>query len=433
MIGPTEVGVMMMLGLLVLLLIGMPIAFALGLVGLVGLAAIRGLPSLGFLAGNFPYSATAELGLIIIPLFLFMGHLAFSAGLSSRAYAAARSWVGHVRGGLAMATVYGCAGFATVSGSSVATAATMARVAVPEMLEAGYSTRLAAGCVAAGGTLGVLIPPSGILVIYSIATGVSLSELLIAAIVPGILTALLYAAGIAIMVRVDPSLVPTQRPARATWRERARSLLGAWEAALLFFIVMGSIYLGFATPTEAAAVGAAVAMVIALFRTRGDRRALGKGLIETGATTASIFALIVGAGLFGLALATTQIPQDLAAWVGTLGLGPTSLLICLLLPYLLLGAFVDGLSMILLTMPVVYPIIQQAGIDPVLFGILVTKMTEIGAITPPVGLNVFVVQGAVPELSIGDAFRGAMPFVLIEGLIVLLLIAAPVITLGFIR
>ncbi|MEZ5653928.1 MAG: TRAP transporter large permease [Burkholderiaceae bacterium] len=433
MISPTEVGLLMMAGLLVLLFIGMPIAFSLGLIGLAGLAATRGLPSLTFLAGNFPYSATAELGLIIIPLFLFMGHLAFSAGLSSRAYTAARSWVGHVPGGLAMATVYGCAGFATVSGSSVATAATMAKVAVPEMLNAGYSARLAAGCVAAGGTLGVLIPPSGILVIYSIATGVSLSELLIAAVVPGVLTALLYALGIAVMVRRDPSLVPTQRPARASWRERTRSLLGAWEAGLLFLLVMGSIYLGVATPTEAAAVGAAVALLIAFARTRGDRGALGRGLIETGTTTASIFALIVGAGLFGLALATTQIPQDLAEWVGTLGLGPTTLLICLLLPYLVLGAFIDGLSMILLTMPVVYPIIEQAGIDPVLFGILVTKMTEIGAITPPVGLNVFVVQGAVPELNITDAFRGAAPFVVIEGVVVLLLIFVPILTLGFIR
>lgn len=214
---------------------------------------------------------------------------------------------------------------------------------------------------------------------------------------------------------------------------RANAVLGAWEAALLFLIVMGSIYLGFATPTEAAAVGAAVAMLIALFRTRGDRRELGKGPMETGATTASIFALIVGAGLFGLALATTQIPQDLAAWVGTLALGRTTLLICLLLPYLVLGAFVDGLSMILLTMPVVFPIINQAGIDPVFFGILVTKMTEIGAITPPVGLNVFVVQGTVPELSVAEVFRGAAPFVVIEMLIVLLLIAVPAITLGFIR
>ncbi|MGE0314004.1 MAG: TRAP transporter large permease [Lautropia sp.] len=430
---PTDIGIAMMVALPVLLVIGMPIAFALGAIGLVGLAAIRGLPSLNFLAGNFPYSATAELSLIIVPLFLFMGHLAFSSGLSGRAYAAARSWVGHVPGGLAMATVYGCAGFATVSGSSVATAATMARVAVPEMLEAGYSKRLAAGCVAAGGTLGVLIPPSGILVIYSIATGVSLSELLIAAVIPGVLTALLYAAGIAAMVRIDPSLVPAARAPRAGWAARGRALLGAWEAVLLFAIVMGSIYLGFATPTEAAAVGAAVALAIALARTRGNRKALGRGLIETGVTTSSIFALIVGAGLFGLALATTRIPQDLAAWVGTLGLGSTTLLVCLLLPYLLLGAFIDGLSMILLTMPVVYPIIQQAGIDPVLFGILVTKMTEIGAITPPVGLNVFVVQGAVPELSIGDAFRGAAPFVLIECLIVLLLVAFPGITLGLLR
>jgi len=428
--GPTEVGLLMAGGLVVLLLLGMPIAFALGLTGLAGLAATRGWTSLQFLAGNFPYSATAELALIILPLFLFMGYLAFAAGLSARAYTAARHWVGHLSGGLATATVFACAGFATVSGSSVATAATMARIAAPEMLAAGYSRRLTAGCIAAGGTLGVLIPPSGILVIYSIATAVPLSDLLIAAIVPGILSAVVYAVGISLIARFDPQTRAAQTMTRSSWGERFRSLLAAWEAALLFLLVMGSIYLGLATPTEAAAVGAAVALVIAIVRTRGRRASLVEGLTETGVATSSIFALVVGAGLFSLGLATTQIPQNLAGWVGGLALSPTALFILILVPYIVLGAFIDGLSMILLTMPVVFPIIEQAGIDPVLFGILVTKTTEIGVITPPVGLNVFVVKSAVPEIDIGDAFRGCLPFVLMEFLLMGLLILFPVLSLG---
>ena len=431
MLDPTMVGFLMAGGLILLLLLGMPIAFALGLSGLAGLAATRGWASLQFLAGNFPYSATAELALIIIPLFLFMSHLAFAAGLSARAYACARHWVGHLSGGLATATVFACAGFATVSGSSVATAATMARIAAPEMLAAGYSPRLTAGCVAAGGTLGVLIPPSGILVIYSIATAVPLSALLIAAIVPGILTAVVYALGIGLIARLDLRTRSAQRTVqRSSWGQRLRSLGAAWEAALLFFLVMGSIYLGFATPTEAAAVGAAVALLIAIIRTRGQRQSLIQGLTETGVATSSIFALVVGAGLFSLALATTRIPQELAGWVGGLDLSPTLLFMLILVPYIVLGAFIDGLSMILLTMPVAFPIIEQAGIDPVLFGILVTKTTEIGAITPPVGLNVFVVKSAVPQIDIGDAFRGCIPFVLMEILIMILLILFPGLSLG---
>ena len=430
MIDATTVGYLMLVGLCLLLAMGMRIAFALGLVGLGGLIAIRGWSSLEFLAGAQPLSATANLTLIIVPLSLFMGHLALTAGLSDKAFAAARDWVGHVHGGLAIASVFACAAFATVSSSSVATAATMSRIAIPNMLRAGYSQRLAAGAVAAGGTLGVLIPPSGVLVIYSLATGVSLTKLLISAVVPGILTAIVYGVGIHTLARRDPSMVKAIRIAPPPLLQRIRSLADCWEVMLLFVIVMGAIYAGFATPTEATAVGAGTALLIALRHTRGRRHLLIDGLIDTGVASAAVFALIIGSGLFGLAFATTQIAQSLAGWVASFDLSPTVLLILILLPYLVLGCFIDGLSMILLTMPTVFPIVVAANIDPLLFGILITKMTEIGAITPPVGLNVFVVKSGCPEIAIGEAFKGSLPFVAMELLLIGILIAFPGLTTG---
>ncbi|WP_249690917.1 TRAP transporter large permease [Stappia sp. WLB 29] len=420
-----EISLLMGGMLIVLLLIGTPISFALGATGVAGLALARSWQSVLFLIGSKPFAFTAELTLIIVPLFLLMGHLAFSAGISRRAFEAARAWVGHIRGGLAMTTILASALFATVSGTSVATAATIGRIAIPEMLRFGYSERLAAGAVAAGGTLGVLIPPSGVLVIYSIATGTRLSDLLLAAILPGIMTAAAYMVGVHLLARFHSGFQSTQVLPREGWTRRGTTLLKAWDLWLLFAVVIGSIYAGVATPTEAAGVGATMALVIALFRLRGNVRQLVSGFIETAVSTAAIFALIIGAGLFSLGLSATQVPQDLAAWVAMQDVSPTVLLILVLLPFLFLGAVVDGLSMILLMMPIVFPIITDAGIDPVLFGILVTKMTEIGVITPPVGLNVFVVKGAYPDIRISEAFKGCIPFVVIELILTGILIFCP--------
>lgn len=432
-ISQTETAILMLGMLFALLLIGLPIAFALAASGLTGLLSAKGPAAFNFLASSFPYSATAHLGYIIIPLFLFMGHMAFAGGLSARAFDAARRLVGHISGGLAIASVLACAAFATVSGSSVATAATMARVAIPEMLKAGYNQRLAAGCIAAGGTLGVLIPPSGILIIYSIATGVSVVDLLVAAIVPGFFTAGFYALGIYVLAKFGYGGGVTKVAETYTNRERLQGLAMGWEAILLFAIVMGSMYLGLATPTEAASVGALIALVIAVARARGRRgRIVWTGLKETGSSTAAIFALIIGSGFFSLGLATTQLPQQVVAWMGTLDLSPMMLLILILLPYLILGAFIDGISMILLTMPIVFPIVLDAGINPILFGILVTKMVEIGAMTPPVGLNVFVIRGAMPSLKLSEIYWGTVPFVIMELMIIAILIAFPWLTLGLI-
>jgi C4-dicarboxylate transporter, DctM subunit len=415
--------------LLVLLLCRLPIAFALAGAGVAGLLWARPLRAVEFLLSTFAYSATANFAYVVLPLFLFMGSMAFSAGLSRQAFDAGQKWLGQIPGGLAAATVFGCAAFSTICGSSVATASTMARVALPEMRRKGYAAPLAAGCIAAGGTLGVLIPPSGILVVYSIITDVSLVKLFVAAFVPGILTAIIYVIGIMIWVKLKPEIAPNPKDEEVpTWGERFSALGRTWELGLLFAAVMGTIYLGVATATEAAALGAFFAL-FAVLRRPGRKQAVLEGLRETGTATCSIFALVIGAGLFSLGLSTTGLPVKLAAMVTDLNLSQTATIIIILVPFLILGCFVDGLSMILITMPIVFPIVTAIKFDGVLFGLLVVKMVEIGAITPPVGLNAFVVKSMVPNIELKDVFLGCVPFVIMELIIVSLLIAFPQISL----
>jgi tripartite ATP-independent transporter DctM subunit len=429
---PTEQGSLLVLGLFGLLALGFPIALSLLSAGLIGILAMNGWRSADYLLGTLPYSITAEFAFIVIPLFLFMGHMAYSAGISAKGFQAARAWIGHFTGGLATSAVVACGAFATVSGSSIATAATVSKIAIPELLKAGYSKRLSGACVAVGGTLGVLIPPSTIMVLYSIATETPIPELFIAGVVPGLLTILVYAIGIWIIVKRDPKMKALTVQPRMSYRERLKITFSSWEILLIFTAVMGTLYTGIATASEAAGIGALVALGIAVYRGTSWLE-IKTGLQASGASTASIFFLIIGAGVFSAALATTQLPQSLAAWAIGLNLHPVVLLICLLIPFLILGCFVDAASMILLTMPVVFPIVKQAGIDPVLFGILVVKMTEIGCITPPVGLNVFVVATTNPQITIREIFQGVMPFFIMEIIIVGLLIAFPAITLFAIR
>lgn len=429
---PTEQGSLLVLGLFGLLALGFPIALSLLSAGLIGILAMNGWRSADYLLGTLPYSITAEFAFIVIPLFLFMGHMAYSAGISAKGFQAARAWIGHFTGGLATSAVVACGAFATVSGSSIATAATVSKIAIPELLKAGYSKQLSGACVAVGGTLGVLIPPSTIMVLYSIATETPIPELFIAGVVPGLLTILVYAIGIWIIVKRDPKMKALTVQPRMSYRQRLKITFSSWEILLIFIAVMGTLYTGIATASEAAGIGALVALGIAVYRGTSWME-IKAGLQSSGASTASIFFLIIGAGVFSAALATTQLPQSLAAWAIGLDLNPVVLLICLLIPFLILGCFVDAASMILLTMPVVFPIVKQAGIDPVLFGILVVKMTEIGCITPPVGLNVFVVATTNPQISIREIFQGVMPFFIMEIIIVGLLIAFPAITLFAVR
>ena len=426
MIDQTTAG-LVMLGLLPLLLVlGTPIGMSLAVSGIVGLVLTRGWAPMEFMLGTFSFAYTSNLAYIVLPLFLFMGHMTFASGVSERAFVAAQRLFGRMPGSLAIATVAASAGFAMVCGSSVASASTIGKVAIPEMLKRGYSPMLTAGVVAAGGTLGVLIPPSGILVVYSIATQTSIVDLFVAALVPGLVTALAYGLLVWSMVRLKPELGGRPDPADAARHGRLKALLASWEILLLFGIVMGSIYLGVATATEAAAVGALAATLLVLRRTGTNRLALVReGLRETGSATSSIFLLIIGAGLFSMALATTQLPVALAAWAGQFSENRYLVLLLLLIPYFILGMFIDGISMILLTMPIVFPIITQLGFDPVWFGIIVTKTVEIGLLTPPVGLNAFVVKNVAPQIPLPEIFKGCAPFVVVELLLIGALIAWP--------
>ena len=424
MIDQTTAG-LIMIGLLgLLLLLGTPIGFSLAASGIAGLLLVRGWAPMDFLVGSFSYSYIGNLSYIVLPLFLFMGHMTFASGVSERAFAAAQRLFGHIAGGLAIATIMASAAFAMVCGSSAASASTMGKIAIPEMLKRGYSRSLTAGSVAGGGTLGILIPPSGVLVVYSIATETSLLDLFVAALIPGAITTIVYALLISGMVKFRPSLAGPPLP-RSPISEKVRALFSSWEIILLFLIVMGGIYLGLATPTEAAAVGALVATVL-VFRQKGKKLAMiGEGLLETGSATATIFLLILGAGLFSTALSTTQIPNTLAAWAVQYSSNRYIVLVLILLAYFVLGMFIDGFSMILLTMPIVFPIILRLHFDPVWFGIIVTKTVEIGLLTPPVGLNAFVVKSVAPEIPLGEVFRGCVPFVVAECLIVALLVVFP--------
>ena len=429
---PAEQGFVLVGGLFLLLSLGFPIALSLLTCGVLGILAMRGWSAADYLLGTLPYSVTAEFAFIVVPLFLFMGHMAFSAGISEKGFKAATAWFGHIPGGLGISSVVACGAFATVSGSSIATAATISKIAIPQLLKAGYSKQLAGACVATGGTLGVLIPPSTVMVLYSIATETPIPALFMAGIVPGILTIIVYAIGIRFIVKRDPQMSQMTLSPKVPYGERLKITFSSWEIILVFGVVMGSLYSGLATATEAAGFGAFAALVIAIVR--GTRmKEIKEGLQTSGSSTASIFFLILGAGVFSAALATTQLPQNVATWAIGLRLDPVVLMILLLLPFLVLGCFVDAASMILLTMPVVFPIVKQAGIDPVLFGVLVVKMTEIGNITPPVGLNAFVVSATNPEVSIREVFRGIWPFFLMELFIVGLLIAFPAITLFAVR
>ncbi|MFU8864263.1 MAG: TRAP transporter large permease [Rhodobacterales bacterium] len=426
---PIEMGWITIGLLFILLIIGMPIAFSLIASAMVGIYFTRGSAGFEYVLATMPYSYVANFAYVVVPLFMMMSCLAFAAGISNRAFESAYKVTHGMRGGLATASVFACAAFSTVSGSSIATASSIARIAIPEMRAAGYSDRLAAGCIAAGGTLGVLIPPSGILIIYSLATGTSVAQLFAGALIPGVMTAIAYIIGITVMGYLRPNLVggkPTS--GLIPLSERIKSLFLMWEAFLLFAVVIGSIFLGIATPNEAAALGAFMALGMLMFR-KGRMRAVRDGLRETGTTTATVFGLIIGAGLFSVALTTSQLPTELALMAASIDL-PTNLMVLLiLLPFLFLGAFIDGFSMVLLTMPVVFPIIQQLGVDPILFGILVVKTVEIGLITPPVGLNVFVVKGSVKDLALKDVFVGCIPFVFIELALILILLFFPQIVL----
>ena len=413
--------------LFILLFSRMQIGLVMGLVGFAGFVYLQGLdPGLGIL-GTVPYRTFADYGLSVVPLFILMGEFCFFAGVSKDLYDTVHSWLGQLRGGLAMATVGACASFAAVSGSSLATAATMGTVALPEMRRYKYDDRLATGCVAAGGTIGILIPPSVILIIYGIITEQSIGKLFAAGFIPGVLEAVFYMVTIYILCKFNPLLGPPGP--RTSFIQKIVSLKGTWVVVLLFVVVMGGIYLEVFSPTEAARVGAFGAFVFAIARRRLVWQAFKESLVETGKTTAMIFIILVGAMIFNYFLAVSRLPFELADFIGGLQVNRYIILGFILVTYLFLGCIMSALAMILLTVPIFFPVIVALGFEPIWFGIIIVRVVEVASITPPVGLNVFIIKGVAKDVPMYTIFRGILPFFVADMCHVALLIAIPQLSL----
>lgn len=414
--------------LLVLLVLGMHIAFAGALVGFLGILALKGWGVGTGTIGFLPHPLSTSYGLSVIPLFILMGYFAYHAGVTRDIYATARAWVGHLPGGLAIATVFGCAGFAAASGASTAAAAVFGRVAIPEMRRYGYDRRLSAGVVAASGTLAALIPPSALVVVYAILVEESVGKLLIAGIIPGIVSAIIYALMLYIRVRLNPSLGRPEPP--TSFKEKLVSLRGVVFIPIIFIVVIGGLYLGIFTPTEAGAAGAFSVLVFALVTRRLTTwSSLKESLLDTGQTTVMIFLIIVGILIFMRLLALSGTSMAFINFVTGLAVPRIVILIGFLSIYVVLGMFLTATSMLILTCPLIVPVVVALGYDPIWFGIIAIKMCEICLITPPVGLNVYVVRSVAPDIPVEDIFRGALPFFLMDVLTVAILIAFPQIIL----
>ncbi len=413
--------------LFILLFSRMPIGFVMALVGFAGFAYLTDFEAALGLLRTVPYRTFADYSMSVIPLFILMGEFCFFAGLSKDLYDTVHSWLGHLRGGLSMATVGACAGFAAVSGSSLATAATMGKVALPEMKRYKYDDRLATGSIAAGGTIGILIPPSVVLIIYGVITEQSIGKLFAAGFIPGILEAVFYMATIYILCRHNPLLGPPGP--KTSLKQKIVSLKNTWVVLLLFALVIGGLYFGVFSPTEAAGVGAFGAFAFGLARRRLGWQAIKSSLIEAGKTTAMIFIILTGAMILGYFLAVSRLPFELASFIGGLAINRYLILGFILVIYVLLGCVMDSLAMILLTVPIFFPLITQLGFNPIWFGILIVRVCEIGLITPPVGLNVYIIKGVAEDVPMHTIFKGIIPFLIADICHVALLVAVPQISL----
>jgi tripartite ATP-independent transporter DctM subunit len=419
---PFLVGLIALGLMMILMLLGVRVVFSAAIIGLLGLVELLGWAPAAGIVGTIPHSKSSTYALSVLPMFIFIGFLAYHAGMTRQLFDAARKWVGWLPGGLAVATVFATAGFAAVSGASTATAAVFSRVAIPEMLKYGYDKKLAAGVVAAGGTLASLIPPSAILVIYAIIVEESVGKLLLAGFLPGLVSALIYAGIIIAWAMFRPHEAPSV--GGYTWGERMKSLPGISPIFAVVVIIISAIYNGWATPTEAGALGAAVVFLIAILR--GTSLSAIKGsLMESAKLTVMIFSMIWGVLIFVRFLGFSGLPEAFTTWIVQLDASPTVIMICILLAYALLGMFMDAIGMLLLTLPVVYPAVIALGYDSIWFGIIVVKMAEVCLITPPIGLNCFVVNGVRPDISLTQVFRGIAIFFVADVLTIAVLFAFP--------
>ncbi len=411
----------------VLALMRVPLAFAMGIVGFAGLWVTRGwIPALAS-TSQVVYETGFAYTLSVIPLFILMGNFVARAGLAHELFQAAYAFIGHVRGGLAHATIAACAGFGAICGSSIATAATMSKVAYPSMRKLGYSDSLSTGVMAAGGTLGIMIPPSTIMVIYGIVTQTNIGHLFAAGVIPGLLTASMLMLAVVVMTSRDPEHAPPGE--RHTWPQRWRALRGIWGVLVLVIVVLGGIYGGFFTATEGAGFGAFGAFLFALLRGRLTWPVLFQVLVESARTTAMLFTLLIAATMFANFVNFTTLPMDLKDGIEHLGLSPTMIIVAMMAIYVLLGTVMEELTMVLLTIPLFFPIVTGLGFDPLWFGVLIVMVVQIGLISPPVGMNLFVLNALLPGVGLGQIFRGCWPLVLTMVVVLGLLIAFPQLSL----
>src|SRR6201993_2797645 len=413
--------------LFALMLLRVPVGMAMGLVGITGFGYLTGFAPALKLVGQTTMRTVTDYSFGVIPMFLLMGAFVSVSGISRELFRAANTFVGHWKGGLGIATIAACGGFAAISGSSVATAATFSAVAYPEMRRFGYPQSFATGVIAAGGTLGAMLPPSTVLAVYGIITEQDIGKLFFAGIIPGIIAATMYMITIAVIARVRPGFLPAGE--RSTWRERVSALSEIWAPLLLFAFVIGGLYgLPFIpkfTPTEAGGVGAAGAFIIGVLRGRLDRANIRRSLLQATRTAAAVFTVLIGALLFGYFLTVTQTPQKVTLFLTGSGLGRYGVLALIMLMYLALGCLMDAMAMIILTVPIIFPVITALGFDPIWFGVIIVMTVELGLIHPPVGMNVFVIKTAVKDVSFSTIFVGVIPFVVTDLIRLVILIAFP--------
>lgn len=424
---PEVVGFIGIIALLALLFLGIPIGFVMSIVGFAGFAYLAGFDTALGLLRNVPYTTVASYGLSVVPLFVLMGAFCYHAKISQDLYDTAHKWLGQLPGGLSMATVGGCAGFAAISGSSMATAITMGTVALPEMKRYKYHPALATGSIAAGGTIGILIPPSVTLVVYGIITEVSIGRLFLAGFIPGILEAMFYIITIYVVCKLKPDWGPSAP--KTSLVQKIVSLKNTWAVLALFILVIGGIYWGIFSPTEAAGVGAFGAFVFALLRKKLGWREYKQSIAETVGTTAMVFTILIGAMFLTYFMAISRLPNELALIIGGLQLNRYLILAGMLIIYVVLGCIFDPIAMILLTIPIFFPLIISMGFSPIWFGILIVRVVEIGLITPPVGLNVYIIKGVAKDVPMQTIFKGIFPFLIADLLHVSILVAFPSLTL----
>jgi tripartite ATP-independent transporter DctM subunit len=413
--------------LFVLMLLRVPVGMAMGLVGVVGFGYLVGAEPALKNVGHTTARTVTDYNFAVIPLFLLMGSFATTSGMSRELFRAANAFLGHLKGGLGIATIAACGGFAAICGSSVATAATFSRVAYPEMRRYNYPQSFSTGVIAAGGTLGIMIPPSTVFAVYGLITEQDVGKLIIAGVLPGALAISMYMVTITIIGIVRPGYLPAAP--KIAWRERLAALRDVWATLLLFAFVIGGLYGGLFTATEAAGAGAGGAFLIGVVRGRLSVQDILRSLLETTRTTAAVFTVLIGALLFGYFLTVTQTPQALTQFLTDLGVGRYGVLALIMLLYLVLGCLMDALAMIILTIPIIFPVIKELGFDPIWFGVVIVMTVELGLIHPPVGMNIFVIKSVIEDVKISTIFYGVIPFIITDLLRLLILIAFPMIAL----